>query len=95
MTKPIALRLNGADLAADPAGVLLWPARRTLVVADLHLEKGSGFACRGVLLPPFDSTATLTRLKPPSTSRSRLTQAFLWRLTRLCLCRGFPYRLGG
>ncbi|EDP65797.1 hypothetical protein BAL199_03194 [alpha proteobacterium BAL199] len=62
MTKPIALRLNGADLAADPAGVLLWPARRTLVVADLHLEKGSGFARRGVLLPPFDSTATLARL---------------------------------
>lgn len=61
MTSPV-LRLNGAELVADPLGVLLWPARRTLVVADLHLEKGSGFARRGVLLPPFDSAATLSRL---------------------------------
>jgi len=59
---PLAFLLNGAELVADPLGVLLWPARRTLVVADLHLEKGSGFAARGVLLPPFDSVATLARL---------------------------------
>ena len=61
MTSPI-LYLNGAELHADPLGVLLWPARRTLVAADLHLEKGSGFARRGVLLPPYDSAATLARL---------------------------------
>ncbi|NGX99547.1 MAG: ligase-associated DNA damage response endonuclease PdeM, partial [Candidatus Afipia apatlaquensis] len=28
----------------------------------LHLEKGSSFAQRGVLLPPFDTAATLARL---------------------------------
>lgn len=61
MTSPV-IHLNGTELIADPSGVLLWPARRTLVVADLHLEKGSGFARRGVLLPPFDSAATLARL---------------------------------
>lgn len=61
MTSP-AIHLNGAELLADPLGVLLWPARRTLVVADLHLEKGSSFARRGMLLPPFDSAATLARL---------------------------------
>lgn len=55
--------LNGAELAADPSGALWWPARRTLVVADLHLEKGSGFAERGVLLPPYDTAATLGRLE--------------------------------
>ena len=33
-----------------------------LVVADLHLEKGSSFAARGVLLPPYDTAATLARL---------------------------------
>jgi uncharacterized protein len=33
-----------------------------LVVADLHLEKGSAFAARGVLLPPFDTAETLARL---------------------------------
>lgn len=62
MTVPVSFRLNGAELLADPRGVLVWPARRTLVVADLHLEKGTGFARRGVLLPPYDSAATLARL---------------------------------
>jgi DNA ligase-associated metallophosphoesterase len=33
-----------------------------LVVSDLHLEKGSSFATRGVLLPPYDTIATLGRL---------------------------------
>ena len=33
-----------------------------LLVADLHLEKGSTFAARGVLLPPYDTAATLARL---------------------------------
>lgn len=57
------IRLNGAALTADPAGALLWPARQTLVVADLHLEKGSAFAARGQLLPPYDTRATLERLE--------------------------------
>ncbi|MBS0529506.1 MAG: ligase-associated DNA damage response endonuclease PdeM, partial [Proteobacteria bacterium] len=35
---------------------------RLLVVSDLHLEKGSSFAMRGVLLPPYDTVATLGRL---------------------------------
>ncbi|MFM2044972.1 MAG: hypothetical protein RLY86_3548 [Pseudomonadota bacterium] len=55
--------LNGADLVADASGALLWPARGWLVVADLHLEKGSGLAARGALLPPYDTGATLTRLE--------------------------------
>jgi len=58
----IAVRLNGADLRADLSGALFWPARRLLAVADLHLEKGSGFAARGRLLPPYDTAATLARL---------------------------------
>ena len=32
------------------------------MVSDLHLEKGSSFAARGVLLPPYDTAATLSRL---------------------------------
>ena len=55
--------LEGASLVLDPAGALYWPQERALVVADLHLEKGSSFAARGVLLPPFDTAATLARLK--------------------------------
>jgi DNA ligase-associated metallophosphoesterase len=33
-----------------------------LAIADLHFEKGSSFAQRGVLLPPYDTAATLARL---------------------------------
>jgi uncharacterized protein len=54
--------IAGTTLVADPAGALYWPDEALLVVADLHLEKGSAFAARGVLLPPYDTTATLARL---------------------------------
>ena len=50
------------ELVADPAGALYWPHEGALVVADLHFEKGSSFARRGVLLPPYDTAATLARL---------------------------------
>lgn len=54
--------LRGASLHADCAGALWWPDERALIVADLHLEKGSAFAARGMLLPPYDTTDTLHRL---------------------------------
>src|SRR6188508_3819527 len=47
---------------ADLSGALFWQEQRLLVVSDLHLEKGSSFATRGVLLPPWDTVATLGRL---------------------------------
>lgn len=54
--------LNTATVIADPSGALWWPAERLLVVADLHLEKASAYAMGGILLPPYDSQATLARL---------------------------------
>jgi DNA ligase-associated metallophosphoesterase len=54
--------LGGHRLLLDPAGAVWWPERSTLVVADLHLEKGSAAAMRGHLLPPWDTRATLDRL---------------------------------
>jgi DNA ligase-associated metallophosphoesterase len=54
--------LAGVALEPDAEGALHWPGERTLVVSDLHLEKGSSFAERGVLLPPYDTAATLARL---------------------------------
>lgn len=45
-----------------PAGALYWEDERTLLVADLHLEKGAAFAALGMLLPPYDTRATLDRL---------------------------------
>ncbi len=56
------LRLNGSAFLADPAGVLYWPDEHLMVVADLHLEKGSSYARRRVFLPPYDTAATLMRL---------------------------------
>jgi uncharacterized protein len=49
-------------LVADLSGALFWEDQNLLVVSDLHLEKGSSFATRGVLLPPYDTAATLGRL---------------------------------
>ena len=56
------VRIAGVDLVADISGALYWETERLLVVSDLHLEKGSSFATRGLLLPPFDTAATLARL---------------------------------
>jgi hypothetical protein len=57
-----AVTVAGITFAADLAGALFWEDERLLIVSDLHLEKGSSFAARGVLLPPFDTAATLSRL---------------------------------
>jgi uncharacterized protein len=54
--------IAGVPLVADLSGAFFWESERLLVVSDLHLEKGSSFAARGVLLPPYDTVATLSRL---------------------------------
>jgi len=59
----LACRLDGEALIADLSGALYWPAERTLIVADLHFEKGSSYARRGELLPPYDSRATLATIQ--------------------------------
>lgn len=59
---PAPIRLAGERLLLDPHGALFWPEQRLLAVADLHLEKGSGAAAGGSLLPPWDTHATLDRL---------------------------------
>jgi len=56
------IHLAGERLMLDPAGLLSWPARRLLAVADLHLEKASHFAAGGRFLPPYDTRETLARL---------------------------------
>jgi len=56
------VQVAGTLLLADCAGALYWADQSLLVVADLHLEKGSSFARRGTLLPPYDTTETLARL---------------------------------
>lgn len=58
----VRFSFSGHELTALPQGALFWPARRALLVADLHLEKASWFAKGGQMLPPYDSIATLADL---------------------------------
>jgi uncharacterized protein len=65
----------GHELVALPEDALYWPARRALLVADLHLEKASWFAKAGQMLPPYDSQATLSDLVA---LRTRTDAAEIW-----------------
>lgn len=56
------ITIASVPLVVDPSGALYWPEQGLLAVSDLHLEKGSSFAVRGQLLPPYDTAATLSRL---------------------------------
>ena len=56
------LQVAGERLVLDPSGAVFWPDHDTLIVSDLHFEKGSAMAARGALLPPYDTRATLSRL---------------------------------
>lgn len=54
--------IAGEELVFDASGVVVWPSESTLIVADLHLEKGSSHAERRIFLPPYDTAATLAAL---------------------------------
>jgi uncharacterized protein len=74
MTALKPARLDGEDFREQPvdvcgkafiahlSGALYWPAEDALIVADLHLEKGSSYARGGQFLPPYDTRETLARL---------------------------------
>ncbi|AYG94889.1 ligase-associated DNA damage response endonuclease PdeM [Brevundimonas naejangsanensis] len=59
----LKLTVNGEACVLRCSGALWLPAHQTLVASDLHLEKGSAFAARGQMLPPYDSPATLAKLE--------------------------------
>ena len=53
----------GEGLVLRPSGALFWPDQRMLVLSDLHLGKSERIARRGgTLLPPYETTETLTKL---------------------------------
>ena len=62
LAQAAGIEIAGVSLLADLSGALFWKEQGLLVVSDLHLEKASSFAARGVLLPPYDTVATLSRL---------------------------------
>ena len=59
----LTIGLANAEVLCMPTGALWIQSEAALVVADLHLEKGSAFAARGQLLPPYDTGDTLSRLE--------------------------------
>jgi DNA ligase-associated metallophosphoesterase len=64
VTAAAPIHIAGERLMLDPRGSVAWPAQRLLAFADLHLEKGSAFAARGQLVPPYDTRETIARLLP-------------------------------
>jgi uncharacterized protein len=56
------ISICGKAFRAHMSGAIYWPAEKALIVSDLHFEKGSSFAARGQMLPPYDTRETLRRL---------------------------------
>jgi DNA ligase-associated metallophosphoesterase len=57
------ITLGGMDFIPDLSGALYVPDFGTMLVADLHLEKGTSLARRGVHLPPYDTRESLSQLQ--------------------------------
>ena len=57
------IEVAGAEACLRASGALWLEAEGGLAAGDLHLEKGSSYASRGQLLPPYDTAATLSRLE--------------------------------
>ncbi len=62
MAAPAEIVVADTPFTALASGALWHEEDRTLIVADLHFEKGSAFARRGQLLPPYDTAVTLAAL---------------------------------
>jgi len=54
--------VSGRVMVADQSGSLYWPSENALIIADMHLEKGSHYATKGQMLPPYDTHTTLLAL---------------------------------
>jgi DNA ligase-associated metallophosphoesterase len=62
LSRAHTITLGGVTLIPDLSGALFVPDYGTLLVADLHLEKGTSLAKRGVHLPPYDTRQSLRQL---------------------------------
>lgn len=57
------INFSGHIFEPQLCGALYWRARKTLIVSDLHFEKGSSYAKFGSFVPPFDTSETLQKLQ--------------------------------
>lgn len=59
----LPIELAGEGLLLHPERALLWPAQRTLFIADLHLGKDEIFRCSGIPIPQGTTQTDLLRLQ--------------------------------
>lgn len=58
----VSIIIGGNNAILDASGALFLTCENLLIVSDLHLEKGTSGARRGLFLPPYDSRLTLAAL---------------------------------
>jgi DNA ligase-associated metallophosphoesterase len=63
LTATTDIVIAGVALTLDLSGAMYLPGHDTLLIADLHFEKGSSFARRGHFLPPYDTRETMSLLR--------------------------------
>src|SRR3546814_13203764 len=81
----VPLSFAGHELMMLPEAAIFWPARRALLFADLHFEKASWYAGHGLMLPPYDSLATLSAI---AALTDRLGPREIWCLDRKSVGEG-------
>jgi len=60
---PASIDFGGHQIELHQSGALYWHNQHTLVISDLHFEKGSHFLKKRMFLPPYDTAETLSRLE--------------------------------
>jgi DNA ligase-associated metallophosphoesterase len=59
----VTVEVAGEELWLLPEKALYWPAKRTLVVADLHIGKAAAFRAGAIAVPEGTTRETLARLE--------------------------------
>ena len=60
--QPIAATIAGEDVRLLPQRALYWPAKKLLVIADIHFGKAATFRALGVPVPAGTTTQNLAAL---------------------------------
>lgn len=59
----LCIHIRGEELVLHPGRAILWPRRKTVVVADTHFGKSSFFGRHGVAVPAGSDDEDRTRLR--------------------------------
>lgn len=84
MAVELELEIAGEPMRALGDRALYWPARRRLLIADLHLGKGDVFRRAGIALPSGGTSHDLARL---AALLERTGAHELWIWAMCCMAR--------